>query len=51
MFDLEKMHKDAIELESRMRLQSYPLAIKLIKSEADIPSEAIRPKRDEKSPI
>lgn len=47
MFDLEQMHKDAEELERRMRLQSYPLAIKLIQTEADIPGEAIRPKRDE----
>jgi uncharacterized protein (DUF169 family) len=47
MEELEKLHQDAEELERRMRLQTYPLAIKLIRTEADIPEEATRPWRDE----
>jgi len=45
--DLEKMHKDAEDLERYLRLQTYPLAIKLLRSESDIPADAKRPKRDE----
>ena len=34
------------ELEDKLRLQSYPLALKLLKTENDIPSGAYRPLRD-----
>lgn len=34
------------ELEARLRLQSYPLALKLLKSESDVPPDAYRPLRD-----
>ena len=47
MTDLQKMHKDSADLEKYLRLQTYPLAIKLLRSEAEIPAEAVRPKRDE----
>jgi uncharacterized protein (DUF169 family) len=47
MMDLEQMHKEAEALERYMRLQTYPLAIKLLRTESDIPSEAKRPKKDE----
>jgi len=47
VIDLEKMHKDAEDLERHLRLQTYPLAIKLLRSESEIPAEAQRPQRDE----
>jgi uncharacterized protein (DUF169 family) len=47
MIDLEQMHREAEQLERYMRLQTYPLAIKLLRTESDIPPEARRPKRDE----
>ena len=34
--DLTQLHSDAEELERRMRLQTYPLAIKMIKTKDDI---------------
>jgi uncharacterized protein (DUF169 family) len=34
------------DLERMMSLRSYPIAIKLLQSEADVPEGAIRPKRD-----
>ncbi len=45
--DFQKLHKAADELEGCLRLQTYPLAIKLLRSESDIPPEARRPKKDE----
>lgn len=47
MVDLEQMHKEAEEIERYMRLQTYPLAIKLVRTESEIPSGAKRPKKDE----
>jgi len=34
------------ELDQRLRLKTYPMAVKLLRSEADIPRGAIKPKRD-----
>jgi uncharacterized protein (DUF169 family) len=34
------------ELERRVRLKTFPLAVKLLKNEEDIPKEAQRPQRD-----
>jgi uncharacterized protein (DUF169 family) len=34
------------ELERRVRLKTFPLALKLLKNEEDIPKEAQRPQRD-----
>jgi len=45
--DLEKHHNDADELERCLRLQTYPLAIRLLRAESEIPAEAKRPMRDE----
>ncbi len=45
--DLEKMHADAGDLERYLRLQTYPLAIRLLRTESEIPAEAKRPKRDD----
>ena len=47
MTDLEKMHADAGDLERYLRLQTYPLAIRLLRTESEIPAEAKRPKRDD----
>jgi uncharacterized protein (DUF169 family) len=35
-----------VELERRVRLKTFPLAVKLLKDEGDIPKEAQRPQRD-----
>ena len=34
------------ELESRLRLKTFPLALKLLEREADVPSDAVRPLKD-----
>jgi uncharacterized protein (DUF169 family) len=47
VIDLEKVRKDAEDLEKYLRLQTYPLAIRLLRSESEIPDGARRPKRDE----
>jgi uncharacterized protein (DUF169 family) len=46
MINLEEMHIQAKELENLLRLQSLTLALKMIRSEDEIPEEAQRPKRD-----
>jgi len=45
--DLTTLHDYADELMKRLRLRTYPLAIKLIETEDQIPDEAMRPMRDE----
>jgi uncharacterized protein (DUF169 family) len=45
--DLQRLHKEADELERCLRLQTFPLAIRLLRSESDIPPEARRPKKNE----
>lgn len=44
--DLRQVHEYAEELERRLRLRTYPLAIKMIEREEDIPQGAKRPLRD-----
>ena len=46
MMDLEICHKYGEEIERRLRLKTFPLAIKLLKREEDIPKMAQRPVRD-----
>ena len=46
MIDLGQMHKQARELERLLRLQSPPLALKMVERENEIPEEAQRPVRD-----
>lgn len=46
MVDLEEVHRQARELESLLRLQSLPLALKMLKKEDEIPEEAQRPVKD-----
>ena len=46
MIELKALHEYGEELEKRLRLQTFPLALKLIEKEEDIPEQARRPKRD-----
>jgi uncharacterized protein (DUF169 family) len=46
MNNLERIHKQSLELESILRLQTFPLALKMLKSEDEIPDEAQRPVKD-----
>jgi len=36
----------AEEIERRLRLKTFPLAVKMLEKEQDIPEGAVRPKRD-----
>lgn len=49
--ELDILHQYANELEKRLRLQSYPVAIKLVTSEESAPDDAERPVRDLGYPI
>lgn len=44
--ELDMVHNHAEELERRLRLQSYPVALKLLKDEDSVPDGAERPLRD-----
>jgi uncharacterized protein (DUF169 family) len=46
MEELKVLHVYGEELEQRLRLKTFPFAVKLLKEEKEIPKEAIRPKRD-----
>jgi len=46
MTQLSTLHNYGREIDERLRLQTFPLAIKLIEKEEDIPKEAVRPLRD-----
>ena len=46
MTELETLHKYGEELEKRLHLKTFPLAVKLIEKEEDIPEGAVRPLRD-----
>ncbi len=46
MTELATLHKYAEEFEKRLRLKTFPLAVKLMEKEEDIPEEAVRPLRD-----
>ena len=43
---LDRLHQYGEALEKRLRLRTYPLAVKMLKKEDDIPEGTIRPKRD-----
>ena len=45
--DLATLHGYSDELMKRLHLKTYPLAVKLIEREDQIPQEAMRPMRDE----
>lgn len=46
MTGLSVFHSYAEEFETRLRLKTFPLAVKLLEKEEDIPERAIRPKKD-----
>jgi uncharacterized protein (DUF169 family) len=46
MTTIEKYNHLANELESRLKLRTSPIAVKMLENETDIPEEAFRPKRD-----
>jgi uncharacterized protein (DUF169 family) len=46
MEELKKYHEYADELERRIRLKTYPVAVKFLQNESDIPEAAKRPLRD-----
>jgi uncharacterized protein (DUF169 family) len=46
MLRLEEMHEKAIEIEKLLRLRTYPLALKMLAKEEDVPAGAKRPFKD-----
>jgi uncharacterized protein (DUF169 family) len=43
---IEEYRSYGKEIEDILRLDSFPIAVKMIQREEEIPAEAIRPKRD-----
>ena len=43
---LAELHEAATELETILRLQTYPIAVKMLKREQDVPKGAQRPLKD-----
>ncbi len=46
MATIEEYRGYGQEIEDLLRLDSFPIAVKMIRTEAEIPAEAVRPKRD-----
>jgi len=46
MTEFDVFHEYGEELEKQLRLKTFPIAVKLLEKEGDIPEGAIRPKRD-----
>ena len=46
MIDLKTIHANAKEIRDKLRLLTYPLAIKMVKNGEEIPKDAIRPFKD-----
>ncbi len=46
MVDVKELNGYGVELEQRLKLKTFPLAVKLLEKEEDVPGKAIRPKRD-----
>jgi len=46
MMNLKNIHANAKEIRDKLRLLTYPLAIKMVKDEKEIPKDAIRPFKD-----
>lgn len=51
MAEFSIFHEHGEELERRLRLQTFPLAVKLLAEEADVPQGAERPLRDFGYPV
>lgn len=47
MTDINICKRYGEDLETHLRLQTSPIAVKMIKNESDIPENALRPKKDE----
>jgi uncharacterized protein (DUF169 family) len=43
---LDSLRKYGKELHERLRLKTYPTAVKMLERKGDIPEGALRPKRD-----
>jgi len=46
LIQIERMHDQARDLERLLRIQSMPIALKMVTSEAQIPENALRPMKD-----
>lgn len=46
MATIEEYRSYGKEIEDLLRLDSFPIAVKMIRTEAEIPADAVRPKRD-----
>ena len=46
MTELHSIQNCGEEIEALLHLKTFPFAVKLLKSEDDIPEGALRPKRD-----
>ena len=46
MTTIEEYNNFGKELENKLKLRTFPIAVKMLESEADIPEQAFRPKRD-----
>ena len=46
MATIEEYQGYGKEIEEILRLDSYPIAVKMLQKEEEIPAEAVRPKRD-----
>jgi len=46
MAEFDVLHEYAEEIERSLRLRTYPLAVKLLEREEDVPEGALRPMRD-----
>jgi uncharacterized protein (DUF169 family) len=46
MTSIDTFRRLGEEIEKRLRLKTFPLAVKMLEKEADVPEEAIRPTRD-----
>jgi uncharacterized protein (DUF169 family) len=46
MSKLDNLHKQGQEIDRRLRLETFPLAVKLLEKEEDIPEAAQRPLKD-----
>jgi uncharacterized protein (DUF169 family) len=43
---LEEVHEYGMELELWLRMRVHPIAVRMLKDEAEVPEEAIIPTRD-----
>ncbi|MBN1380166.1 MAG: DUF169 domain-containing protein [Deltaproteobacteria bacterium] len=51
MTELDRIHEYGEELEQRIRLKTYPLAVRLLRDESEIPERTLRPLKNLKRPM